>query len=170
MKFRFFQALAACFALFATASFTNAIAHDFKVGDLVIDHPYASTTPAGATVGGGYIKSITNNGSTPDQLVSARSPIAQSVEIHQMTMQGDVMRMKEVPFIEIPAKGKVELKRGGAATYHLMLMGLKAPLKEGDRFPVTLVFKKAGEKEVSFTVQMPATMQNDPQHGGHKGH
>jgi periplasmic copper chaperone A len=82
-------------------------------------------------------------------------------------MDGGIMRMREVSAIEIPAKGEVELRQGGVATYHLMLMGLKAPLKEGDRFALTLVFKKAGEKEVMMSVQSPKTSTADPQHQGH---
>lgn len=144
-----------------------ALAHDVKVGNLVIDHPYSKPTPPGATVGGGYIKALINKGDNDEQLTGARTPVAASVEIHQMTMQGDIMRMKEVSAITIPAKGKIELRHGGNATYHLMLMGLKAPLKDGDRFPITLIFKHAGEKEVSMWVQQPKDTQNDPAHKGH---
>ncbi len=146
---------------------TVVLAHDFKVGDLVIDHPYATPSLAGRNIGGGFIKAIKNNGDTPDQLIAARTSAAASVELHQMSMDGGIMRMREVSAIEIPAKGQVELRHGGVATYHLMLMGLKAPLKDGDRFALTLVFKKAGEKEVMMSVQSPKASAADPQHKGH---
>ncbi len=155
------------FALVIGAAAPFALAHETKVGDIVIEHPYSKPTPPGAAVGGGYIKALINKGNKDDQLIGARTPRAASVELHQMTMQGDVMRMKEVPSITIPAKGQVELRHGGMATYHLMLMGLKAPLKEGDSFPLTLIFKNAGEKEVSMSVQQPKDAQNDPAHKAH---
>jgi copper(I)-binding protein len=149
---------------------TQASAHEMSIGDIVIEHPYATPTPPGLKTGGGYFKAIKNKGDQSDQLISVKTPVAASVEMHQMSMEGDIMRMKEVSAIEIPAKGQVELRHGGHASYHLMLFGLKAPLKDGDRFPLTLKFKRAGEKEVMVWVQTPKTMQADPQHTGHAGH
>lgn len=160
--------LALAVASYATPS--AAFAHEVSVGDIVIEHPYATPTPPGLKNGGGFFKAIKNNGTKPDQLISAKTPVAASVELHQMSMEGDIMRMKEVPAIDIPAKGQVELRHGGHASYHLMLMGLKAPLKDGDRFPLTLKFKNAGEKEVMFWVQTPKAMQADTQHSSHTGH
>ena len=156
-------------SLLCTLSST-AWAHDVKVGDVVIDHPYATPTPPGLKNGGGYFKALKNTGNKAEQLIGAKTPVAASVELHQMSMEGDIMRMKEVSFIEIPAKGQVELRHGGHASYHLMLMGLKAPLKDGDRFPLTLKFKNAGEKEVMVWVQTPKATKEDPQHAGHTGH
>ena len=153
-----------------SAFMARAFAHEMSIGDIVIEHPYATPTPPGLKTGGGYFKAIKNKGTQADQLISAKSPVAASVEMHQMSMEGDIMRMKEVSAIEIPAKGQVELRHGGHASYHLMLIGLKAPLKDGDRFPLTLKFKNAGEKEVMVWVQTPKTMQADPQHAGQAGH
>lgn len=163
-------ALVLSISLTGLALSTPAYSHDFSIGDLVIEHPYATPTPPGLKNGGAYFKAIKNNGAKPDELIGAKTPAAASVELHQMSMDGDIMRMKEVSAIEIPAKGQIELKRGGHTTYHLMLLGLKAPLKDGDRFPITLKFKHAGEKEVMAWVQTPKTMQSDSQHPGQTGH
>src|SRR5262245_25134586 len=80
--------LAALAALAAPAS-----AHDYKLGSLHIVHPWARATPKGATVGGGYMK-ITNNGSAPDRLISGSTPVAERFEVHEMSMDNGVMRMR----------------------------------------------------------------------------
>ena len=134
-----------------------AQAHDFKLGALTIDHPSARATNPGQTVGGGFVK-ITNGGAA-DRLVSARAEVSGSVELHTMRMEGDVMRMRQVDGIELPAGQTVELKPGGL---HMMFMGLKAPLKAGDSFPLTLKFEKAGEVTVQVKVEAPgAAMATD---------
>jgi copper(I)-binding protein len=113
-----------------------------------IDKPWARATPPGATVGGGYM-TIKNAGAA-DKLVAASSPAAAKVELHVHINDNGVMKMREVPGgYDIPAKGSFELKPGGA---HLMFMNLKAPLKEGDKVPVTLKFEKAGEVKAEFAV------------------
>ena len=86
----------------------------------------------------------------PDRVVSASSPVAERVELHETIRDGDVMRMREVEAIELPAGQTVELKPGGL---HLMLMGLKAPLKAGETVPVTLKFEKAGDVTVQLNVE-----------------
>lgn len=130
-------------------------AHNFKVGNIVIDHPYATPTLAVQNTGAVYLRKLRNSGSAPDRLVSASTPVAARVWLHRMQMEGDVMRMREVPAIELPASA--ELRMGHATTdgYHLMLEGLKAPLKDGDSFPLTLRFEKAGERTVQINVQTP---------------
>ena len=97
----------------------------------------------GQTAGGGYLK-LQNSGPA-DRLVGASAPVSSSVELHSMTMEGDVMRMRQLEAIDVPAGKTVELKPGGL---HLMLMGLKAPLKAGDSFVLKLRFEKAGEVAV----------------------
>ena len=126
-------------------------AHEFKAGAVVIGHPYARATAAGQTVGGGFFK-LENKGSA-DRLLSASAKVSGSVEIHEMKMEGDVMRMRQVDSIALPAGQTVELKPGGL---HIMFIGLKAPLKAGARFPMTLRFEKAGEVEVMVNVEAPA--------------
>ena len=133
----------------ALAALSTA-AHSFKLGDIDIGHPYARPSLPGQQVGGGYLK-LVNKGAA-DRLLSAASPAAASVEIHSMTMEGDVMKMRQVDAIELATGQTVELKPGG---YHLMLMGLKAPLKAGDKIPLTLKFEQAGEVVVTVNVEVP---------------
>ena len=113
-----------------------------------VEKPWARATPPGATVGGGYM-TIRNAGAA-DKLVAASSPAAAKVELHVHINDNGVMKMREVAGgYDIPARGSFELKPGGA---HLMFMNLKAPLKEGDKVPVTLKFEKAGEVKTEFQV------------------
>lgn len=143
-----------------------ASAHEFKVGDLLIGHPWSRATPGGAKIGGGYM-TITNNGSAPDRLVSATTSAADHVEIHEMTMANDVMTMRKLDSgVAVPPGKTVAFVPGG---YHLMLVGLKAPLKEGDRVKATLLFEKAGPVEVTINVegigaQHPAPDMDHSQH------
>ena len=125
-----------------------AQAHEFKLGALTVGHPVARATAPGQPVGGAFM-TITNAGAD-DRLLSISAANAASVELHTMKMEGDVMRMREVDAIALPAGQTVKLQAGG---YHVMLMGLKAPLKAGDRFPATLKFEKAGELKVEINVE-----------------
>ena len=135
-------------------------AEDFKIGSLTIDQPWAR---ASVTETGAAYMTITNNGTTPDELVSAAAPVAGKVELHTHIAEGDVMRMRPVGEIDIGAGQSAMLKPGGL---HIMLMGLKTPLKEGETFPLTLTFKKAGEVTVDVPVQ--AAGASAPEHmGGH---
>lgn len=142
-------------ALMVCGWWTVAMAHDFRQGDLRIDHPYATPTRPGLTTGAVYIRAIKNNGPESDRLLSARTPVAATAELHRMEMDGDVMRMRAVPAIELPAKSEVRLRHSTPSGHHLMLLELKAPLKDGDRFPLTLTFQRAGEREVMVWVQTP---------------
>jgi copper(I)-binding protein len=102
---------------------------------------------------GGVFMVLRNEGSTADRLVSAQCDVASTVEIHETTMEGGVMRMRPVEGgLEVPAGGQVELKPGG---YHVMLIGLKQDLQEGDRFPLVLQFEKSGTISVEAVVKMP---------------
>ncbi|MEN3292103.1 MAG: periplasmic copper chaperone [Burkholderiales bacterium] len=144
MQFRSIIALAA-FAVTAAAT-----AHDYKAGELAIAHPYARATVPNQPTGAAYM-TIENAGRNADKLIGASSPVAKAVQIHSMSMQGDVMKMREVSNIELKPSTKTELKPGDG--YHLMLIGLKQPLKPGDKFPITLNFEKAGKVEVSAWVE-----------------
>jgi copper(I)-binding protein len=136
--------------LAGTLAGTPAFAHDYKVGALEIAHPWVRATPPTAKAGGGFLV-VTNKGTTADRLVSASSGASQQVEIHEMKMDGSVMRMRELADgLEIPAGASVTLKPGG---YHIMFMELKAPFTKGNKVPVTLVFEKAGKVDVEFAVQ-----------------
>jgi periplasmic copper chaperone A len=136
-------------------SFSQAHAHDFKQGDVVIDHPYATPSLAGTRNGSVYFKGLRNRGGQADRLIAAKSAVAERVELHQMQMDGQVMRMREVPAIELPARTEVNLRHGGAGTHHLMLINLNQPFKDGDRFDLELVFEKAGTRRVNVWVQTP---------------
>ena len=127
-----------------------AAAHDYKLGTLEIAHPWVRATPPTAKAGGGFLV-VTNKGTTADRLVSATSGASQKVEIHEMKMDGTVMRMRELESgLEIPPGASVTLKPG---SYHIMFMDLKAPFTKGNKVPVTLVFEKAGKVDVQFAVQ-----------------
>jgi copper(I)-binding protein len=140
---------AALFGLFAALSPAPAIAHEFKVGAIEVEHPWSRATPPGAKTGAGYF-GLTNTSSTPDRLVALSSPVAPRVEVHLMSVEGGIMTMKPVEGgVEIPAGGRVALAPGG---YHLMLMGLTRPLVQGEMVPVTLTFEKAGAVTVQLEV------------------
>lgn len=136
------------------AACAAAAAHDFKVGDLVIDHPYATPTPAGATTGAVYFRTLKNTGTQADRLLGVTTPAAASVEMHRSSVDaGNVMRMRAIDALELPAGAALKVRHGGE--YHLMLVGLKAPLAVGERFPIRLRFERAGEREVMAWVQQP---------------
>lgn len=157
------QTLAA--ALITLAGLSAAHAHGFTLGDLKIGHPWAKITLPGAKVGGGYLK-ITNNGSTDDRLVSITTDRAGTAQIHEMKMENDVMKMRELPDgLAVPAGQTVELTPGGL---HVMFMDLKQPLAEGEKVKATLTFEKAGKVEVEFNVEKPKTDAKADDHAGHK--
>ena len=104
-------------------------------------------------------------GKQADQLISARTPVAERVELHQMQMDNNVMKMRAVPAIELPAQAELRMMHGSADGYHLMLINLKQPLKDGDRFSVWLQFKNSGEREVTVHVQTPKN--SAPAHDHH---
>ncbi len=140
-----------------------AQAHDYALGPLRIDHPYATPTPPGARTGAAYVRTIRNRSAQADRLVGASTPVAQSVEIHHSEIDANqVMRMRAVDGIAVPAGGELRLRHGGS--HHLMLIGLKAPLKDGERFPLRLRFQHAGEREVTAWVQQPRRGPSTPEH------
>ncbi len=127
-----------------------ALAQDYRLGTLEIGRPWTRATPATAQSGGGFL-TITNKGTTVDRLIAARSTASDKVEVHEMRMDGNVMRMRELEKgLEIPAGATVMLKPGG---YHIMFMGLKAPFAKDTKVPVTLVFEKAGSLDIVLDVE-----------------
>ena len=134
------------------------------VGDLLITGAFSRATLPNAPVAGAYL-TITNAGATDDRLVSVSTPVAGTAQIHQMKMDGDVMKMNALPEgLVIPAGGSVSLEPGG---YHLMFMDLKAPLVEGQSITVTLTFEKAGTVEVQVPVGSPAAKGPEMDHSMH---
>ena len=127
----------------------SASAHDYKLGSLVINHPWSRATPKGATVAGGYLK-ITNNGTAPDRFVSGSSAAGKRFEIQEMSMDGGVMKMRELKDgIEIAPGATVEFKPG---SYHVMFVDIGKPFAKGDKVKTTLTFQKAGKIDVEFYV------------------
>ena len=132
-----------------------SMAQDYKLGSLEITTPWTRATAPTARTGGGFM-TITNKGTTADRLVSARSTVSEKVEIHEMQMDGSVMRMRELAKgLDIPPGATVMLKPG---SYHIMFMELKAPLAKDAKVPVTLVFEKAGSIDVQLDVQAMGAM------------
>jgi len=137
-------------AILAAWTMSPTQAEDVTVGNLKISTPWARATPKGASVGGGYMK-ITNTGTKPDRLVGGFTAIANRFEVHEMKMEGGVMKMR-------PVAGGLEIKPGQTVTldpsgYHVMIMGLKKQLMQGDHFKASLQFAKARKVDVDFTVE-----------------
>jgi len=124
----------------------------------LVQDAWARPTVQGQAVGGGYFR--IDGGPTADRLLAVSADIAQSVELHTMRMDGDVMRMRQLNSVDVPAKQSVEFKPGGM---HVMLIGLKTPLKVGNSFPMTLRFEKAGSVSVNVRV-LPAPPAAEHKH------
>ena len=152
-------------ALAITLFTASARAEDVKAGDLVISQAWSRATPSGAKIAGGYL-TIENKGSAPDRLVGGGGDVAGRVEMHEMAMDNGVMKMRPLDKGLAIEPGKtVKFAPGG---YHLMLMDIKQPLKQGDKVPVTLEFEKAGKVTVSLDVQgVGAQGPAGGEHGGH---
>ncbi len=153
MKIRSLIILVLTSMIVLSAGFARAQSSDASI---VVEKPFSRATPAGSKVGAGYM-TITNKGAAADRLVSASSPVAGEVQVHEMTMQNGVAKMRALPGgLPIEAGKTVTLAPGGN---HLMLMGLKAPLKQGDKVPVTLNFEKAGKVDVTLDIQSVGAKQ-----------
>ena len=146
---RLAAALGAALLLAASA----AAAHDFTLGALKLDHPWARASAGPAGNGAAFL--VIENSGEADRLVATAGDVAARVELHTHTMAGDVMQMRQVEAVEIPAHGSAALQPGGL---HIMLIGLKQPLREGERFPLTLTFDKAGEITVEFAIEGVGSM------------
>ena len=152
-------AFAVLLTLAAVLAAPWAGAHDaaIKAGNLVITGPWSRQSPMAADVAAGFL-TIANTGQEDDRLVKAETAISSMTQIHGMKMEGDVMKMFELPEgIPIPAGGMVELK---PKSLHLMFMGLAKPPAEGEHFTATLTFEKAGTVEVQFDVLAPGAHMN----------
>jgi copper(I)-binding protein len=144
-------------ALLLPACFANA--HEYKVGELEIAHPWSQELPPNAPTVAAYFV-IQNSGKTADRLVSVDSPIAGEAQLHEHVMQGDLMKMQQVRSVDVPAGGNVTF---APMAYHVMLVNLKdrSLLSDGKRFPLTMHFEKAGDVTVEVSVQKkpPEDMQ-----------
>ncbi|HWD60194.1 MAG TPA: copper chaperone PCu(A)C [Stellaceae bacterium] len=144
MRYRFL-ALGASLALFATAALAQS-------GDVKIINAWARATPGGAQTAAAY---VTLESPTGDRLTGVSTPAAQKADLHSMTMEGSVMKMRPVDGIDLPPGQSVTLKPGG---YHIMMTGLAKPLAAGQSFPLTLNFAKSGAKSVTVSVEKVGAM------------
>ncbi|MFZ2003988.1 MAG: copper chaperone PCu(A)C [Stellaceae bacterium] len=117
-----------------------------------ITDAWARATPGGAQTAAAY---VTIESSAGDRLTGVSTPVAQKADIHEMTMDGNVMKMRPVDGIDLPAGKPVTLKPGG---YHIMLTSLAKPLQQGQSFPLTLDFAKAGPRQVTVNVEKVGAM------------
>jgi periplasmic copper chaperone A len=159
---QFRNTLKAIIVVGAMSAFAPLSAHEFKAGGLTIDHPWTRETPAGAKTAAGYLK-IINKGNEVDRLVSGSAEGVDAVEVHEMAMDNNVMKMRRV-------EGGTEIKPGQTvefkpSSYHLMMIGLKEPFKKGNMIKGTLTFEKAGSVPVEFEVAAMGTTSS-----GHHEH
>ncbi|MGL6243987.1 copper chaperone PCu(A)C [Pseudomonas sp.] len=136
-------------ALLLPACFANA--HEYKAGELEIAHPWSQELPPNAPTVAAYFV-IQNPGKTADRLLSVDSPIAGIAQLHEHVMKDDLMKMQQVPSVDVPAGGNVTF---APMAYHVMLLELKdrSLLSDGKRFPLTLHFEKSGDVTVDVSVQ-----------------
>src|SRR5262245_358331 len=143
LRFAFFM------AMFVALAIAPAQAEDVTAGSVKISAPWIRATPKGAPVGGGYM-TITNTGSVSEKLIGGTSDVSSRFEIHEMSMEDGVMKMRPAAGVEIKAGQTVELKPGG---YHVMFVGLNESLERSQHIKVTLYFEKAGNVPVDFVVE-----------------
>jgi copper(I)-binding protein len=137
-------------------------AHGTRAGDLLIDHPYATPSQPGASTGLVYFRSIGNRGQQSDRLLSGSTARAEQVVLQRRTGESATAPAQTLDAIDLPARSTVELRHTGA--YQLVLNGLKQPLKDGDRFDLTLVFERAGRQTVKVWVQTPRSSPGSHAH------
>lgn len=142
-----------------SAAVAAMIALPCAAADITVSGAFLRASPKMAMAGAGFL-TVTNTGAQDDRLIAAAAGISKKVELHTHIKEGDVMMMRPVEAIAVPAGGRAELKPGGD---HVMFMGLHAPLKEGDTVPVTLTFEKAGKIAVDMPVQGMGAMAPMPQ-------
>jgi periplasmic copper chaperone A len=123
-----------------------------QTGALQVKGAWARATPGKSETGAAY---LTIESATPDRLTGISTPVAGEAELHEMTLQGGVMKMRSMAALDLPAGQTVVLKPGAV---HIMLVGLKQPLRVGDSFPLTLEFETAGRREVNVTVEKAGAM------------
>ena len=126
-----------------------AAAQEFTLGSLTITDPWSRELPPVAPNGAAYF-GVANRGTSADRIVAVHTPIAERAELHAHEMSGTMMSMRHVEDVDVPAGGSVRFEPEGL---HVMLLGLKEPLRRGTRYPLTVVFEKAGAVEVPVQVR-----------------
>lgn len=135
-----------------------SVAHELTFGDLQIIHPHIPQPATSAKTAGGYM-AIVNNGAEADRLIGIESDIAMKAEVHESKVDASgVGTMTPVEVLEIPAGETVSLEHAG---YHIMFMGLKGPLTEGEMVKGALIFEKAGRVEIEFQIDPPGGSEHD---------
>ena len=142
---------------FLLALFASSPVHAQTSGSntIIIEHPWARATPAGAKTAAAYVTLI-NTGPSADRLLGATSPVTDKIQFHKESEENGVARMRELQTVEVAAGAKVSFKPGDM---HMMMVGLKQPLKEGQTIPLALRFEKAGNIDVTASVAKVGAMQ-----------
>jgi periplasmic copper chaperone A len=133
---------------------THAQAQTSTTSSVSVEHPWARATPAGAKTGAAYL-TLVNNGTSADRLIHASTSMAEKVQVHQDIDENGVMKMRELPVVEIGPGAALTFKPGGT---HMMIIGLKQPLKKGQTFPLTLDFEKAGKIDLQIPIAKAGAM------------
>ncbi len=157
MSIKAFLAVSAAFLLSGMAS-----AHEYRAGELHIDHPWSRAMPPVSPTGAAYLI-IENQGSRADRLLGAETPAAAYTELHEHVHADGLMKMQQIEQVVVEPGQRISFEPGG---YHIMLFNLQQPLVAGERFPLTLRFEHAGEIEVEVAVED----QDGPSHGHEHGH
>ncbi len=150
---RKYTILTAVLAAITILMTTNVFAGSYKIGDLTVVDPWARASSRA----GGVFMTIRNGGKTADRLVAVKGDAAKSISVHETVTENNIVKMRPVKALEIPAGGEVTLKPGG---YHVMMMGLLKPLVKGEKFPLTMVFEKAGEVKVKVKIEKAGAMKS----------
>jgi len=150
-------------SLLFAATLLAGHAHAQGAAPAAVEGAWARASVQGQMASGAFMR-IT--ASEPLRLLRAETPVAGHAEVHEMKMDGGVMKMRALPELDLPAGKAVELKPGG---YHIMLMDLKAPLAKDTQLPLTLVFKDAKGEERRMELQVPVATMPPGMHGGHAG-
>jgi periplasmic copper chaperone A len=167
MNRRLLLQLAAALCLTFASILAIAVAVRADAGGIEVREAFARASIGQATAGAVYLR-IVNHASSPDRLMAASTPVAARTDLHMTVHEGNVARMRRLETVEIPAGETVAFEPGGA---HVMLSGLHAPLREGDRFDLTLEFEAAGTITVEVPVRSVAAEADTGDHGdGHGGH
>ncbi len=149
-------------ALALLAGMALAPAH---AADIILEKAWARASVGTSGASAAYVM-VRNPGASPDRILAAAAPVAKRVELHTHIMEGGTAKMRQVDGIDVPAGGMAMLEPGG---HHVMLMGLTTALIEGESFPLTLTFERAGPVTVDVPIQAPgATGHGGHKHGGHK--
>jgi len=156
--------LAAKALLLVALCATPPAAHETGAGALHVTQAWARATAGSVKVGAAYL-TVTNEGAGMDRLVGAATPVAAKAELHTVVMEGGVMSMRPVEAVEVHPGEPAVLQPGGI---HIMLMGLKRPLKEGETFPLQLTFEQGGNVDIEVVVQKAGSM--GPMHGNEMEH